>query len=88
MADEQLGVRVECYSGYRGEETPRRLFIGTRRIEIVDVLDQWLAPTHRYFKMRGDDGGVYIVRHDGTEDRWELTLFDSGRVADTRLSST
>ena len=88
MPDNRLGIRVECYAGYRGEETPRRLFIGERQIDVVEVLDRWLAPTHRYFKLRGNDGGVYIVRHDNAADRWELTLFDSGRTADTRLSST
>ena len=36
----------------------------------------------------GDDGGVYIVRYDSAADRWELTLSDSGRAADTRLSSS
>jgi hypothetical protein len=77
MAYERLAVRVECYAGYRGEETPQRLFIGERPIEVVEVLDRWLAPTHRYFKLHGDDGGIYIVRHDGAVDRWELTFFDS-----------
>ena len=88
MDDGGLVVRVECYAGYQGEETPRRLYLGPRRISVEEVLDRWLAPEHRYFKLRGDDGGVYIVRYDSAADRWELTLFDSGRAADTRLSST
>ena len=53
-----------------------------------EVIDRWLAPTHRYFKLRGDDGGIYIVRHDPVSGRWDLTLFDSGRAASHRLSST
>jgi hypothetical protein len=32
---------------------------------------------HRYFKVRGDDTGTYILRHDARADRWELTLFES-----------
>ena len=46
---EPLRVRVECYAGHRGEETPRRFFLGTRRVEVARVLDRWLAPDHRYF---------------------------------------
>ena len=88
MDDGRLGVWVECYAGYRGEETPRCLYLGPRRIRVEEVLDRWLAPEHRYFKLRGDDGGVYIVRYDSAADHWELTLFNSGRAADTRLSST
>lgn len=81
-------IKVECYAGYRGEQAPVRFYLGERCIEVVDVLDRWLAPSHRYFKLRGDDGGVYILRHDTDEGFWEMTLFDSGTRADTRLSST
>ncbi len=70
-----LTVRVECYAGHRGEETPRAFLLGDRRIEVVDVLDRWLAPDHRYFKLAGDDGCTYIVRHDVEHDTWELTMF-------------
>ncbi len=73
-------ISVECYSGYRGEETPRRLIIGEQVIGVVKVLDQWLAPDHRYFKVEGDDGSVCIVRHDMTSLEWELTLYDEKTV--------
>ena len=49
----QLAVRVECHAGYRGGETPRALRLGERRIAVVEVLDRWLAPDHRYFKLHG-----------------------------------
>lgn len=75
MTDDVLVVRVECYSGYRGEETPRAFWIGERRVEVAEVLDRWLAPEHRYFKLRGDDGSLYILRHDGAAEQWHLTLF-------------
>ncbi len=69
-------IRVECHAGYRGEETPRRFFIGGRRVEVAEVIDRWLAPNHRYFKVGGDDGAVYILRHDAGAESWELTMFD------------
>jgi hypothetical protein len=72
-------IRVECYAGYRGEETPRRFFLHDRRIEVAEVLDRWLAPDHRYFKVRGDDGDLYILRHDVQTGAWELTLFERAR---------
>jgi hypothetical protein len=75
-----FAVRVECYAGHRGEETPRRFFLGARRIEVSEVLDRWLAPDHRYFRVRGDDGGRYILRHDAVADKWALTLFERGQT--------
>jgi hypothetical protein len=69
-------LEVECYSGYRGEETPRRFFIGTLPVGVAQVLDRWLSPDHRYFKLLGDDGARYILRHDPAADRWELIYYD------------
>jgi len=81
-------MKVECYAGYRGEETPRRFYLGRRCIEVVDVLDRWLDPEYRYFKLRGDDKGIYILRYSVDEDSWEMTLFNSGSREKSRLSST
>ena len=70
-----MNIKVECYAGYRGEETPRRFWIGKRKIEVVTVFDQWLSPDHRYFKVLGDDRSVYILRHDTEAWNWDMTFF-------------
>lgn len=75
MSEPVLTVRMECHAGYRGAETPLRFYLGERKIEVVAVLDRWLGPDHRYFKVQGDDNGTYIVRYDMPSDRWELTMF-------------
>lgn len=77
MNQNSLTLQVECYAGYRGEETPRRFHIGSRNIEVIEVIDRWLSPDHRYFKVLGDDKGIYILRYDTSTNRWELTLFDA-----------
>jgi hypothetical protein len=71
-----LQVTVECYAGYRGEEAPRRFTFNGRTIEVAEVLDAWLAPDHRYFKVRSDNGACYILRNDAMTTGWELTMFD------------
>jgi len=73
-----MQIDVQCYAGHRGEETPRRIELDGRDIEVVEVLDRWLAPDHRYFKLRGEDGATYILRHDEASGRWELVLFERG----------
>ena len=75
MSESELRVGVECYAGYKGEQTPRAIVLDDRRVAVVDVLDQWLAPDHMYFKIRGDDGDVYIVRQDVLSGHWTLTAF-------------
>ncbi len=53
--------------------------MGRRRGEAARVIDRWLAPDHRYFKVAGDDRATYILRHDVATARWELTLFERRR---------
>jgi hypothetical protein len=79
-----MKIRVECYAGYQGEETPRRLRLDHRAVEVIDVIDRWLAPDHRYFKVKGEDGATYILRHDVETGEWQLVMFESGRVASER----
>ena len=83
-----LRVHVRCYAGHRGEETPSSFRLGKRKVKVMEVIDRWLAPDDRYFKVRGDDGGIYILRHDVATAVWEMILYDSGTREDTRLSST
>jgi hypothetical protein len=74
---EPLCISVACYAGYRGEETPLRFRLGNRVIEIAEVVDRWLAPDHRYFKVRTPEGETYIIRNDTAMGVWELTLFEA-----------
>jgi hypothetical protein len=68
-----VSLRVDCYAGYRGEETPRRFHLDGQCIEIVSVIDRWLTPDHRYFKVEGNDGQRYILRHDVETQHWEVS---------------
>lgn len=70
-----MQIKVACYAGYRGEETPRCIWLGDRKIEVKEIQDRWLAPNHRYFKIIGDDNAVYILRHDSKSWDWNLTFY-------------
>lgn len=58
-----LSVDIECYAGHRGEQTARTLILGDRRVAVAEVVDAWLAPDYRYFKLRGAGGNTCLVRH-------------------------
>ena len=73
-----MRLKVECYAGYRGEETPRRVKIGDSFVDVKEIIDRWLAPEHRYFKFKTTDGAEWIIRHDILSDQWELTHFKHG----------
>ena len=73
-----MHIQVECYAGYRGEETPRHIQMATYKIEIRKIVDRWLSPDHRYFKILGRDDATYIIRHDTENWQWELVYYQSG----------
>jgi hypothetical protein len=71
-----LRVRVECYAGHKAEERPLRFYLGERRYEVEEVLDQWYGPEDTYFRVRASDGNVYILRHSPhAGDAWSLEAF-------------
>jgi hypothetical protein len=76
-----LRLQVECYSGYRAEERPlrfRMLAPGATSREVVEILDRWYGVGYRCFKVRADDGNIYILRHLESEDAWELDSYRNG----------
>jgi hypothetical protein len=72
-----MRIWVETYAGHGGVEMVRRFRLNAREIEVIDNLDQWHGPHDRYFKVKGDDGHLYILRLDESRKEWELTMFQS-----------
>jgi hypothetical protein len=67
-----MELAVECYAGYRGEETPRRFSIGEQWIQVARVIDRWMTPDYRCFRLAGDDGRVYVLGQNVDSGTWEL----------------
>jgi hypothetical protein len=53
---------VECDSGRKADERPRRFWLEGSQYFIETVLDQWYDPESIYYKVRADDGKLYILR--------------------------
>jgi hypothetical protein len=77
-----LEVKVEYAPAPQMEYDLRAFSIGARRIAVMEIVDRWPAANYGYIKLLGDDGGLYILRHDDMSGRWEMTLFQSPRQAD------
>jgi hypothetical protein len=71
-----MRVQVESVADSRGVEMPRRFHLRGRKVEIVEGDDQWHGADYRYFKVKGDDGNVYILRFDEPSSEWEPTSGD------------
>jgi len=69
-----MQVNVECYSGFRGDETPRSFWRGERKIAIMEIMKRWITPDHRYFKVKGDDEHLYTLCYDVISCEWDVHL--------------
>lgn len=80
MDKEKIDIKMSCYAGYRSEETPRHFQLQDRHIDIVEIIDRWLVPDHRYFKVKDENGVLYILRHDIPSNLWKLILYDTTQL--------
>jgi hypothetical protein len=68
-------LRVQSYWGRKADERPVRFQLGDREYLVEEVVDQWYGPEATFFKVRADDGNLYILRHRGGQDEWSLESF-------------
>jgi len=80
-----MKVRVECYSGYKADERPVRFWLDEHAYQVEEVLDRWYGPEDAFFKVRADDGNLYVLRQQRStsEGLWRLEAF---RQADNRVA--
>lgn len=72
-----MKVEVDCYSGYKGDERPVRFRLCGQDYRVEEVLDQWYGPQDVFFKVKANDGNVYILRRrsETPEGKWSLEAF-------------
>jgi len=75
----EVPIEVECYSGYKYGEKPRKLRIEGVEYAVQEILDTWYEgsagsgrPPRTYFKVLTDDGSELIVLYDPGQDSWRL----------------
>ena len=68
-------MRVECYAGRKADERPLRFSLDGHDYLVEEILDQWYGPSHTFFKLRANDGNLYILGHREEGDEWTLESF-------------
>jgi hypothetical protein len=70
-----MKLRVYCYAGRKADERPLHFQLGEREYMVEEILDQWYGPDDVFFKLRADDGNLYILRHHAPAEEWSLEAF-------------
>jgi len=69
-------IRVLAYSGYRGEEIPRTILFRGARIEVIEILNQWIEERSddrtrkRFYQIKGNDGVLHRIYYDERVMEW------------------
>jgi len=69
-------IEVIAYSGYRGEETPRTILFRGKRVEVIEILNQWIEERSddrtrkRFYQVKGNDGFLHRIYYDERVMEW------------------
>ena len=76
-SEENVKLEVDCYSGRKADERPVRFRLEGRQYLVEEVLDQWYGLQDAFYKIRADDGNLYILRRESSspEGAWHLVSF-------------
>lgn len=71
-------IEVMAYSGSRRDEIPRAFIKNGERIEVVEILSQWVEESlrdrirKRVFLCKDRNGNVYHMFYDEMREEWYL----------------
>jgi len=75
----RLPLKVQTYSGYKADERPVAFTFGEKACKVVELIDRWYGVDHAYFKLRANDGNLYVLRHRMENDQWEMVVMEAGQ---------
>ena len=70
-----MELEVKCYSGRKVDERPVRFRFDEREYTVAEVLDQWYGTDDVFYKVRAQDGQVYVLRQQISDGSWHLAAF-------------
>jgi hypothetical protein len=71
-------VEVKCYSGFKANERPLSFTLNERELSVMDIEGSWFEEDERSserricFRVRADDGDLYLLSYDENACSWEL----------------
>jgi hypothetical protein len=78
-----MRIQVDCRDG--GD--PRAFYLGTRRLRVMHVLERVAEDATRRFRVRVEDGRVFVLIHDTAKGEWRLAGVGAFPHGESALSS-
>lgn len=71
----ELRVELTDERGGRDRLSPRAIWLGKKRLAVLEVLDRWAGEEFDHVKIRAEDQSVYILRRDARSGLWALAAY-------------
>jgi hypothetical protein len=71
-------VKVVCYSGHTYAERPMSLIWEGIEHKVKEVEKEWQEPGARLFKVRIEDGRLFILSYNERGDEWSALELTKG----------
>ena len=75
----EKSIHVECYSGFKADERPVKIWLEGELKEIVDVEDSWYSPGETFFRILLTNGDRYVLRHVEAQDLWTIQAYRAAK---------
>ena len=70
-----MKIKVECESAGKNTGNPIRFIMGSRPVEVAQLVDRWYGENASYFRVLGNDENLYILKGPTAEGDWDLVSF-------------
>jgi len=70
-------IEVQCYSGSKANERPISFSLHHHAYRVCEIIDRWYGEKSVHFKVKADDGNIYLLKYDGWQDRWDLIFYQN-----------
>ena len=67
-----MGELVECHSGFTYADRPVALTWEGMRLEISQILAEWITPEEKHFRVRTSDSRVFELAYSQTAREWQI----------------
>ena len=79
-------IEVEYHSGYQIKERPIAFRFYDRRYAVKEVVDRWYGEGAIYYKVKADDGNIYLLKYEEGQDCWDLIFYQNPLKVEAAMS--
>ena len=70
-------LKVECYTGSQSQQNPVAFILRDSRYKVEEIIDRWYEEGSSYFKVKADDGNIYLLKCDKRSSHWEWVFYQN-----------